>query len=427
MTDSKSRREFLQKTATTGAALLATGNYAYAQGSDRLKVGLIGCGGRGTGAAANTLAGDPNVVLTAMGDVVKSQLDGSLKVLKQQEGIASRVDVKPEMQFIGLDAYLKVIDSGVDVVLLTTPPGFRPQHIKAAVAAKKHIFAEKPMGTDAAGVRSALEAVKAAQSNGKCFVSGFCYRYSLPHRAFFKRLHEGALGPVRHVHSTYLTGPVKPMPPASERPAGMSDTEWQIRNWYNFVWLCGDGLIEQACHSVDKILWAMKDMPPVRCVATGGRDNPNHEGNICDHSDVFYEFADGTRATMAQRQIPNCPHNDNTDYVIGAKGTGTIHFADTDMSGDAKWKYEGPKPSMYDIEHKEMYAAIRSGKIINDAERMARSTLAGLMGRAAAYTGAEIKWEQMLTSKENLFPEHLDWNAPLAIAPMAVPGKTVFV
>jgi predicted dehydrogenase len=434
MTDSKnatfasaSRREFLQTTTATGAALLATGNYAFAQGSDRLKVGLIGCGGRGTGAAANTLAGDPNVYLTAMGDVVQSQLDGSLKTLKAQEGIGARVDVKPEMQFIGLDAYLKVIDSGVDVVLLTTPPGFRPLHIKAAVAAGKHIFAEKPMGTDAEGVRSALAAVKAAQSKGKCFVSGFCYRYSMPHRAFFKRLHEGAIGPVRHVHSTYLTGPVKPMPPASARPAGMSDTEWQIRNWYNFVWLCGDGLIEQACHSVDKILWAMNDMPPVRCVATGGRDNPNNEGNIFDHIDVFYEFADGTRATMAQRQIPNCPYNDNTDYVIGAKGTGTIHFADTDMAGDAKWVYSGPKPSMYDVEHKEMYAAIRSGKIINDSERMARSTLAGLMGRTAAYTGDSITWEQMLTSKENLFPEHLDWNAPLAIAPMAVPGKTKFV
>ena len=167
MTDTKnsqstsaSRREFLATTTAGGAALLATGNYAFAQGSDRLKVGLIGCGGRGTGAAANTLAGDPDVYLTAMGDVVQSQLDSSLKTLKAQEGLSARVDVKPEMQFIGLDAYLKVINSGVDVVLLTTPPGFRPQHIKAAVTAGKHIFAEKPMGTDAEGVRSALAAVK---------------------------------------------------------------------------------------------------------------------------------------------------------------------------------------------------------------------------------------------------------------------------
>lgn len=424
---SSTRRGFLQTTTAAGAALLATGNYAFAQGSERLKVGLIGCGGRGTGAAANTLAGDPAVVLTAMGDVVQAQMDSSLNALKGVEAIKSRVEVKPEMQFVGLDAYLKVIDSGVDVVLLTAPPGFRPQHIKAAVAANKHIFAEKPMGTDAAGVKAALAAVKAGQGKGKCFVSGFCYRYSMPHRAFFKRLHEGEIGAVRHVHSTYLTGPVKPMPPASARPAGMSDTEWQIRNWYNFVWLSGDGLIEQACHSVDKILWAMNDTPPVRCVATGGRDNPNNEGNIFDHIDVFYEFADGSRATMAQRQIPNCPHNDNTDYVIGAKGTGTIHFADTDMAGTSKWVYSGPKPSMYDVEHKEMYAAIRAGKVINDAERMARSTLAGLMGRMAAYTGAAITWEQIMESQENLFPETLDWHAPLAIAPMAVPGKTKYV
>ncbi len=424
---SASRREFLQTTTAAGAVLLAGGNYAFAQGSERIRVGLIGCGGRGTGAAANALAADPGVVLTAMGDVFQTQLDGSLKTLKAQEGLGARVDVKPDMRFVGLDAYLKVINSGVDVVLLTAPPGFRPQHIKAACAAGKHIFAEKPMGTDAAGVRAALEAVKAAQPNGKCFVSGFCYRYSLPHRAFYKRLQEGAIGPVRHVHATYLTGPVKPMPPAPERPAGMSDTEWQIRNWYNFVWLSGDGLVEQACHSVDKILWAKNDVPPVRCVATGGRDIPNNEGNIFDHIDVFYEFADGTRATMAQRQIPDCSFNDNTDYVIGAAGMGTVHFADTEMEGAAKWKYEGPKPSMYDIEHKEMYAAIRQGKVINDAERMARSTLAGLMGRTAAYTGDSITWEQMLTSKENLFPEHLDWKAPLAIAPLAVPGKTKFV
>ena len=224
-----SRRQFIKSSAVSGAAaaLLASGNYAYAEGSSKIRIGLIGCGGRGTGAAADALQADPGAVLVSMGDVYKSKLDSSLSTLKDQEDIKSKVQVPSENQFVGLDAYLKVINSGVDVVLLTTPPGFRPQHIKAAVAGGKHIFAEKPMGTDAAGVHSALAAVKAAKSKNLCFVSGFCYRYASTHQEFYNRLHDGAIGPVRHVHATYLTGPVKPMPPAAERPAGMSDTEWQ--------------------------------------------------------------------------------------------------------------------------------------------------------------------------------------------------------
>jgi myo-inositol 2-dehydrogenase/D-chiro-inositol 1-dehydrogenase len=424
-----SRRDFIRGATAAGAtaALLATGNYAFAQGSDVIKVGLIGCGGRGTGAAADALQADPGARLTVMADVLKSQLDGSLRTLKQQEDVKSKVHVTPDNMFVGLDAYQAVMNSNVDVVLLTTPPGFRPLHIKAAVAANKHIFAEKPIGTDVVGVRSALDAVRQAQGNGKCFVSGFCYRYASTHKSFYKRLHEGAIGPVRFVHATYLTGPVKPMPPASARPAGMSDVEWQIRNWYNIVWIGGDGLIEQACHSIDKIMWAMKDVPPVRCVGTGGRDIPNNEGNIYDHIDVFYEWADGTRATMAQRQIPNCPHNDNTDYVIGAKGTGTVHFASATMAGEGNWQTEEPKKSMYHLELDALFAAIRQNKPINDVERMARSTLVGLMGRMAAYTGAAVTWDQISKSQENITPAQLDWNGALAIAPMAVPGKTQFV
>ena len=420
-----SRRVFL-KTATaagSAASLLASGNYAFAQGSDRIRVGLVGCGGRGAGAAVDALQADPGVHLTAMGDVLQAQLDKSLGALMKQAAFSSRVQVPESSRFIGLDACQRVIESGVDVVLLCTPPGFRPQHIKAAVAAGKHIFAEKPMGTDVAGVLSALEAARGARQD-RCFLSGFCYRYAEPHRAFYKRLHEGAIGPARFVHATYLTGPVKPMPPASARPSGMSDVEWQIRNWYNFVWLSGDGMIEQACHCVDKILWAMKDVPPVRCVANGGRVHPNNEGNIFDHIDVFYEWADGTRASLAQRQIAGVPHNDNTDYVIGARGTGTVHFASAEMTGDTQWRTEPPKKSMYQLEHDALFAAIRKNQPIREHEKMARSTLAGLMGRQAAYTGAAVTWAELLKSGEDLFPKELDWNGRLAIAPMAQPGKS---
>ncbi len=428
LSDSSSRREFLktQVAATATAALLATGNYAFGQGSSKLRVGLIGCGGRGTGAAAQALAADPGAVLTAMGDVAKEKIDSSLEALKGETGVASRVQVASDHQFVGLDSYQEVLASGIDVALLTTPPGFRPIHIKAAVEAGKHVFAEKPMGTDAVNVRAALDAAKQAKGKNLSFVSGFCWRYDAARRELYRRIHAGAIGHVRHVHATYLTGPVKPMPPAASRPAGMSDTEWQIRNWYNFVWLSGDGLIEQACHSVDKILWAVNDKPPLRCIATGGRVLPNNEGNIYDHIDVFYEWEHGTRATMAQRQIP-CQANENSDYISGSKGQGVITGGTVEIRTDTVWRYSGPNKNMYQVEHDEMFAGIRSGVPVNDCEHMARSTMVGLMGRMAAYTGEEITWEQMLKSQENLFPQSLKWDGALAIEPMAVPGRNKFV
>ncbi len=256
------RREFLKTTGTVAAgtvlaAHLSSPGRAFAANSDTLRVGLIGCGGRGNGAASQALNADKNAVLTAMADVFAPQIKSSLAALKGEQEIASRVQVTPDHEFVGLDAFQKVIDSGVDVVLLATPPGFRPQHLRAAVAAGKHIFCEKPMATDAPGVRSVLESAEEAKKKKLSLVAGFCWRYDDACREFYKRIHDGALGQVCAVHATYLTGPVKPMPPASSRPAGMGDVEWQLRNWYNFAWLSGDGLVEQACHSVDKIAWAM--------------------------------------------------------------------------------------------------------------------------------------------------------------------------
>lgn len=429
---SQTRREFLRKSgaaALTSAMSMPMFLPARALGArrrDTLKIGLIGCGGRGTGAAVQALNADPDVVLTAMGDVYKAKIDGSLAAIKANEKIAGRVQVQPENMFVGLDCYKAVIASGVDVVLLASPPGFRPREIMAAVEAGKHIFAEKPMGTDAVNVRKAMEAAKAADAKKLSFVAGFCWRYEPARREFYQRIHDGAIGEIRHVHATYLTGPVKPMPPASARPAGMSDVEWQIANWYNFVWLSGDGLVEQACHSVDKILWAMKDVPPLKCTATGGRVNPNNEGNIYDHIDVFYEWPGGMRATMAQRQIPGCPFNENADYLAGEKGFGVIKGRVT-ISGAVNWTYEGPGGDMYQIEHNELFASIRAGKPINDSHRMGISTLAGIMGRMAAYTGAEVTWDHVLASQEDLFPKDLKWDGSLPIAPMAIPGKTQLI
>lgn len=413
--------------ATLASPFILSREAHAAANSDTLKIGLIGCGGRGTGAASQALHADPNVHMTAAADLFPEKIDKTLAVLKTDKEIGSRVMVDPDHQFTGLDAFQKVIDSGVDVILLATPPGFRPQMLRAAVEAGKHIFCEKPMATDAPGVRSVMESVRLSKEKNIALVAGFCWRYELGRREFYKRIHDGAIGDVRAVHATYLTGPVKPMPPADSRPAGMGDVEWQLRNWYNFVWSCGDGLIEQACHSIDKIAWAYKDTPPMRCVATGGRDVPNNEGNIYDHIDVFFEWADGARGTMAQRQISNC-YSDNSDYLLCTKGNGTIdNWNSPTMTGETKWRYRGEKPDMYQVEHNELFASIRSGNYINDGDRMAQSTMMAVMGRMAAYSGSRLTWDEALNSQWRLVPENLTWDQKLPIEPMAVPGQTKFV
>jgi predicted dehydrogenase len=421
-----SRREFLKTSALVGSALAAPailpGQLFAKENTDALRVGLIGCGGRGSGAASEALSADKNVVITAMGDAFEEQLQKSLQSLQQAH--PDKVKVTPEKCFVGLDAYQKVIDSGVDVVLLATPPGFRPVHLKAAVDAGKHIFCEKPMATDASGVRSVLESVEVAKEKSLSLVAGFCWRYEVARREFYRRVREGAIGDLRAIYATYYTGPVKPMPPASERPADMGDLEWQMRNWYNFVWLSGDGYVEQAIHSVDKVAWAMKDQPPLKAVAVGGRQTPNNQGDIYDHMFVVYEYPDDVRAFVGQRQIAHT-HSENSDYLMGTAGFGRIPALS--LKGKENWRFKGPTNDMYQNEHDELFASIRSGKPINDGERMAHSTLMGIMGRMAAYTGQEVTWEQALNSQEKLVPDPLDWKMKLDITPMAVPGLTKFI
>jgi len=422
-----SRREFLKTSALVGGALAAPailpGKLFANERTDTLKVGLIGCGGRGTGAAGQALSADKNVVLSAMGDAFAQPLQNSLKALQKDHG--ERVKVTPDTSFVGLDSYQKVIGSGVDVVLLATPPGFRPMHLKAAIDAGKHVFCEKPMSTEASGIRSVLESSKTAKEKNLSLVAGFCWRYDAARREFYKRIHDGGIGEIRAIYATYYTGPVKPMPPADERPSSMGDLEWQLRNWYNFVWLSGDGYVEQACHSVDKVAWAMKDEPPLKAVAVGGRQTPNNQGDIFDHMFVVYEFANDVRGFLGQRQVANC-HSDNSDYLMGSEGVGRSGWQAPYIKGKQTWRYRdsGPKIDMYQREHNELFASIRNGKPINDGQWMAQSTLMGLMGRMAAYTGQEVTWEQAMTSKEKIVPEKLDWDMKLEIAPIATPGLT---
>ncbi|PYT15022.1 MAG: oxidoreductase [Acidobacteria bacterium] len=417
----ENRRDFMK---TTGAALAAgfPSLVRGAQTANAVKVGLVGCGGRGTGAASQALKADDYAELTAVADVYQDRIDQCLAQLNRVNG--AKVKVEAKNQFIGLDAYQKLIESGVDVVLLATPPGFRPGHLRACIEAGKHVFCEKPVAVDAPGVRHVLETAKMAKEKNLSLVAGFCWRYSNYVAATFEQIHSGAIGDIVAYYATYYTSPVKPMPPESTRPAGMSDVEWQIKNWYNFVWLCGDSLVEQAVHSADKVAWAMNDQPPVSCVAVGGRQIPAEGGNIYDHFEVNYLYPKDVRAFLGCRQIDNC-WNENSDYILGTKGSCTIGRGPLPrITGEKTWTFEGQKNDMYQHEHDVLFASIRQSKPVNDGERMAYSTLLAMMGRMAAYTGQQITWDQALNSQERIFPDKLEWSGTLAVPPMARPGVT---
>ncbi len=423
-----SRRTFLKdSSAATVGGLIATsalGHAAESSNNNRiLKVGLIGCGGRGTGAASQALKADPNVRLTAMADVFSDRLQSSLTTLKKFA--AAKIDVTEATSFVGLDAYQKVIDSGVDVVLLTSTPAFRPQHLKAAIAAGKHVFCEKPVAVDGAGVRSVLESAAEAKRKNLSVMSGFCWRYDLRMRETVAKVHAGAIGDIRAIIATYHTGSLTTKFPGTRHP-GQTDLEWQLRNWYNFTWLSGDHLVEQAIHNVDKIAWLMKQEMPTQVVGVGGRSVPAY-GNTFDNFSVAYEYASGVRATLSCRQHDGA-YNEVTDYVTGSKGIfSNGRLATQGISGETNWKYTGPQRDMYQVEHDELFAAIRADKPVNDGVNMAHSTLMAIMGRMAAYTGQVVTWNQALNSKESLMPAALDWKAPLAVAPRAIPGQTKLV
>lgn len=423
------RRDFLKSGATLGATAALLGNFAaskqvFAAGDDIIRVGLVGCGGRGTGAANQALNADPQAVLVAVGDTFPEQIERSLQSLKNQPNVADRVQVDDDHKFSGLEAFRYVVDA-CDVVILASPPGFRPEHLEYAVEKGKHIFTEKPMATDGPGYRRALEAVRKSQEKGIAMVAGFCWRYDLEKRAFFEKLLNGDIGDVLAVYGTYLTSPVKPMPDASTRPAGMSDLEWQVRNWYNFTWLSGDGLVEQACHTVDWVAWAKNDVPPASCTAIGGRQIPSLGGDIFDHIEVNYVWEDGTRGFLAQRQISGC-HNENNLYVLASKGQGGLTRRGATLSGAEDWRYRGEKPNMYQVEHDEMFKSIREGKPINDGERMMNSTLMAIMGRMAGYTGKEVTWEMAANSNDRFVPEIAGWDTPVEFRKIAMPGLTPF-
>ncbi|MHC4822693.1 MAG: Gfo/Idh/MocA family protein [Planctomycetota bacterium] len=422
MTRKIQRRDFLKTTGAGLAAVPLLGRTAFAGGADTLRVGLVGCGGRGTGAAMQAIQADPGVVLWAMGDLFDDRLQSSLGGLS--ENFPDRVEVPAERQHVGFEAYLKVI-AEVDVVLFATPPVFRPKHLAAAVEAGRHVFCEKPVAVDAPGVRSVLKTAQLAKEKGLSLASGFCWRAAFGHRALYDRILEGnGIGDVRHVYATYLAGGVW----FKERKEAWTDLEYQLRNWYYYTNFSGDHLVEQAIHSVDKILWAKGDEMPVHCTAMGGRQVRTDAkfGNIYDHFGVVYEWADGTQGHLVTRQQDGC-HSENLDRIVGSDGIANIDgWANSFViEGARPWKYEGPGNNMYQTEHDDLFASIRAGAAMNQGVSMAHSTLAGILGRMSAYTGQRITWEQALNSQEDLTPK--EWAfGPGIVVELATPGRTKF-
>jgi predicted dehydrogenase len=323
--------------------------------------------------------------------------------------------------FNGFDGYKAAIDA-CDVAILATSPGFRPTHLAYAVGKNKHVFMEKPHATDVAGARSVLESAKAAKEKGLCLVSGFCYRYDPFKRETVKRIHGGAIGDVAAIHTTFLTGELWTRATKTNDPG---ELEYQMRMWYYFTWLSGDFLVEQAIHNVDKAHWMMNALP-VAATGLGGRQVRTEPkfGNIWDNFSVVYEYDSGARVFLQCRQQPGRLYKKTFDHVMGTKGSAEL-MGHTIKSGDTTWTHPGEHDFglMYQKEHDELFAAIRSGKPLNDGVRSAESTLMGILGREAAYTGERITWKQLMESKQSLVPKEFAWG-PNPVAPVATPGKT---
>jgi predicted dehydrogenase len=396
---------------------LGQARHVHAAGSDVLKVGLIGCGGRGSGAAVNAVKADDQVKLTAMADLFADRVAGAHTTLKQRIP-NEKFDVPEDRCFSGFDAYKKLIATDVDVVILATSPHYRPAHLQAAIDANKHVFCEKPVAVDPVGVRSVLATTELANQKQLNIVSGLCWRYDYGVREVMKRIEDGEIGAISSIHENYLTGELW----HRGREPDWSDMEYQNRNWLYFTWLSGDHICEQFIHSLDKALWLMGDQPPVHAFGLGGRQRRTDAkyGNAYDHFAVCYEWENGVKAFAYTRQMKGCWNNVD-DYVTGVKGNAQILA----FKVNGKRVFRGSKPSMYDVEHQELFAAIRSGQPINNGRYMSLSTMLAIMGREVCYTGQRLTWKDMMDSNMRLGPAEYDWT-DVETQPIAIPGNRQF-
>ena len=417
---STSRRDFLKNSTAVavGAGVLGSLNVsagAFAGGDDTIRVGLIGCGGRGRGAGVQALSTEGKVQLVAVADAFTDRLDDGLKAIRNALGKrADRVTVDDDHRFIGFDAYKQVIDSDIDLVILTTPPGFRPIHLAAAVEAGKHVFMEKPVATDAPGIRSVLASVKAAKEKNLAIGVGLQRHHQYNYLETMKRLKDGAIGDIIAMRVYWNSGGV--WEPRRTREQCKSEMEYQMRNWYYYNWLCGDHICEQHIHNLDVGNW-LKDGYPVQCRGMGGREvrTDKRYGEIFDHFAVQYEYADGTNMFSECRHIRNV-WNSVSEHAHGSQGSANISGSSI-ISGNEKWRYKGKRNNPYQTEHDDMFAAIRAGQPYNEGERGAYSTLTAIMGRMATYSGKPVTWDKALNSQVSIMPEEYSWTATLKNMP----------
>jgi predicted dehydrogenase len=426
------RRDFL-KTSTglamgaTLAGTLATPRAVHAGASEGLRIGLVGCGGRGTSAVENALHAHPENVVVAVGDAFADFAQGCADKLQRSERVKGQVKIDPDRVFAGFDAYKNVIDSGVDVVILATPPHFRPEHLAYAVEKGKHTFVEKPIAVDARGVRSVLDTCAKAEAKNLAVVSGLCWRYHPAVQETVRRIVEDkAIGDIVAIESTYISGPLWHR---GDKP-DWSRMEYQIRNWLYFNWLSGDHINEQAIHSLDKSAWVQGDAHPVKAFGTGGRQQRTGReyGDVYDHFAVFYEFPGGVRVNFMCRQQKDC-YSRVEEVIRGTKGTAHIPN-DCRIEGENAWQFDKEaykKIDMYDLEHMALFDSIRDGRPINNGAYMCNSTMMAIMGRMCGYTGQLLSWEQCVESKEQLGPSEYAWNNQVPEIKVAVPGKTKLV
>jgi len=440
-----SRRSLLKGTlrGTTAASAftLIKPHLVRGAGKEKLRAGIVGCGGRGTQAVVDTLTGNENVELVAMADVFEDHLEGSLKQLRdpkyigrhagitvERDGrpkqmsaedlvasVGPRVKVQPEYHFVGFDAYQKLVKSDIDIVMLTTPPGYRPIHFEAAVEAGKHVFTEKPIGTDATGVRRFMAAGRKAAEKKLTVMSGAQRHEDKPYMETVQKIHDGAIGDIVALNSFYLSGPVMHV---QARDAKWGDMEWEHRNWYSFLWLCGDQIVEQHFHNIDFMNWVMGGHPE-RVVASGGaawRPRAALYGNIYDHLSSDFVYPNGVHLSSTCRQYPRGTFNNVSDLIVGSKGRST----GTDL---------GTKGiSAYVQEHINFVDSIQGrGPYINQSIPIAESTLTCIMARESAYSGMAITWDQIMNSKQDLMPKEYGYEVKTDPTPLPVPGEYKFV
>jgi predicted dehydrogenase len=417
--DGSSRRDFLRTTtaAVVGGTLASTVRItgAFAAGSDEIRVGLIGCGGRGSGAAENVLTAAEGVRLVAMGDLFPDRLSESVKNLTK---FGERSAVPKERQFTGFDAYQKVIASDVNYIILATPPAFRPLHLQAAIGAGKNVFTEKPVAVDAAGYATVIAAYDTAKQKGLGVAAGTQRRHHAAYIEAMKRVHDGAIGDIVATRAYWNQGGLWSKP----RQAGWTDVEYQLRNWLYYTWLSGDHIVEQHVHNLDVSNWGL-DAIPVRVFGVGGRQarTAPEYGYIYDHFGLDFEYPNGVHMLSMCRQQPGTPGL-VAESLVGTKGTlETQDGRRYEITGPNAWKWTGEYTNPYQQEHTDLIASIRAGKPINELKQVADSTLTAIVGREAAYTGKVLAFDEYVKSGEDLMTDNISFG-PMPVPPVAVPG-----